>query len=146
MDELLQHLNAQLATTRILALNAQRYHWCVVGDDFYSYHKLFGKLYEAIDGTVDDLAERIRQLGGIPVTAPAQFEAFSVVPPSVPTPSGDPKAFTVEALAGQRAILAHAKAGIELAQRVKEWGVADLLTRNYQEHQKFEWFLRESAK
>ena len=67
MSQLVQHLNQQLASAIVVALNAKRYHWTVGGPHFRDYHLRFEELYAAADGTVDELAERIRMIGGVPI-------------------------------------------------------------------------------
>lgn len=38
-------------------------HWNIIGDQFYSLHKLLQKQYEELFNSIDDIAERIRSLG-----------------------------------------------------------------------------------
>ena len=45
----IEHLNAELATAFVLALNAKRYHWTVTGPHFRDYHLRFEDLYTAAD-------------------------------------------------------------------------------------------------
>jgi len=40
-------------------------HWNVKGPSFIGLHELFDKVAEAVEGYVDQIAERIMQLGGI---------------------------------------------------------------------------------
>lgn len=139
----IDHLNAELATALVLALNAKRYHWTVAGPHFRDYHLRFEDLYTAADGTVDELAERIRMLGGVPIHAPAQIEAQTKAVISNPAASLDAKAMLKEALANEETTIALMHAGIELANGAGDPGTADLLTRFVQVHQKEAWFLRE---
>jgi starvation-inducible DNA-binding protein len=124
---ILDHLNQELATAWVQGFNAKRYHWTVAGPHFRDYHLRFGELYLALDAMVDELAERLRMLGGILVHAPAQMEALSAVAPSDPGANLDAAGMVREALAGE------------------DPGTADLLTRFVQEHQKQAWFLRAMA-
>ncbi|WP_257305682.1 Dps family protein [Geothrix campi] len=137
------HLNAELATAFVLALNAKRYHWTVTGPHFRDYHLRFEDLYTAADGTVDELAERIRMVGGVPLHAPAQIEAQTKADISNPSARLDPEAMLKEALANEEATIALMHEGIELANGAGDPGTADLLTRFVQVHQKEAWFLRE---
>jgi len=137
------HLNAELATAFVLALNAKRYHWTVTGPHFRDYHLRFEDLYTAADGTVDELAERIRVVGGVPLHAPAQIEAQTKAQISNPSARLDPEAMLKEALANEEAVVALMHEGIELATGAGDPGTADLLTRFVQVHQKEAWFLRE---
>ncbi len=139
----IEHLNAELATAIVLALNAKRYHWTVTGPHFRDYHLRFEDLYNAADGTVDELAERTRMVGGIPIHAPAQIEAQTKAAISNPSAHLDPEAMLQEALANEEAVIALMHEGIELATGAGDPGTADLLTRFVQAHQKEAWFLRE---
>ena len=139
----IEHLNAELASAIVLALNAKRYHWTVSGPHFRDYHLRFEDLYTAADGTVDELAERVRMVGGIPIHAPAQIEALTKAAISDPAAKLDPKGMLKEALANEEAIIALMHLGIEQANSAGDPGTADLLTRFVQVHQKEAWFLRE---
>lgn len=139
----IDHLNAELATAFVLALNAKRYHWTVTGPHFRDYHLRFEDLYTAADSTVDDLAERIRMVGGIPLHAPAQIEAQTRATISNPATRLDPETMLKEALANEEATVSLMHEGIELANEAGDPGTADLLTRFVQVHQKEAWFLRE---
>ncbi|HJU84757.1 MAG TPA: DNA starvation/stationary phase protection protein [Holophagaceae bacterium] len=143
MPNVIDHLNAELATAWVLSFNAKRYHWMVSGPHFRDYHLRFDDLFGAVDGTIDELAERIRMLGGTPITTPGQMEKFSKVKPSDPSKPLDAKGMLKEALAGEEAAIALMHAGIELADGANDPGTADLLTRFVQVHQKEAWFLRE---
>ena len=139
----IDHLNAELATAFILALNAKRYHWTVTGPHFRDYHLRFEDLYTAADGTVDELAERIRMMGGLPLHTPAQIEAKSAAAISNPAVQMSPHAMLKEALANEEAVITLMHEGIDLAGGAGDPGTADLLTRFVQAHQKEAWFLRE---
>ena len=139
----IDHLNAELATAFVLARNAKRYHWTVSGPHFRDYHLRFEDLYTAADDTVDELAERIRMLGGVPLHAPAQIQAQTRAAISDPAARLDPKGMLREALANEEAVVALMHEGIEAANGTGDPGTADLLTRFVQVHQKEAWFLRE---
>jgi starvation-inducible DNA-binding protein len=57
-------LNGLLADTLALFLKTKNFHWHVSGPHFRSYHLLFDEQAEQIAETVDDLAERVRRIGG----------------------------------------------------------------------------------
>ena len=141
MSKVIEHLNAELASAIVVALNAKRYHWTVAGPHFRDYHLRFEELYLAADGTVDELAERIRMLGGVPIHAPAQIEALSKAKVSDPTKTLDAKAMVQEALKNEERVIASMHKGIDLANQAGDPGTADLLTRFVQAHQKEAWFL-----
>lgn len=137
------HLNTELATAFVLSFNAKRYHWTVTGPHFRDYHLRFEDLYNAADGTVDELAERIRMLGGVPIHAPAQMGSLSKAVVSDPAARLDPEGMLKEALDNEERTISLMHEGIELANGAEDPGTADLLTRFVQVHQKEAWFLRE---
>lgn len=60
-------LNGLLADHFTLLLKTWQFHWNVKGSSFGSYHEAMLKLYEAEIERVDDVAERVRALGGRPL-------------------------------------------------------------------------------
>jgi starvation-inducible DNA-binding protein len=59
-------LNALLADTADLGLQAKQAHWAVRGPGFIALHKLFDDVYEHAGEWADDIAERVAALGGQP--------------------------------------------------------------------------------
>src|SRR5260370_8394549 len=57
-------LNAVLADTLALYVKTKNFHWHISGPHFRSYHLLLDDQSEQILATVDDLAERVRKIGG----------------------------------------------------------------------------------
>ncbi len=62
-------LNGLLADHFTLLLKIWQFHWNVEGDSFGSYHARMKELYDAEIDFVDDTAERIRAVGGVPLTS-----------------------------------------------------------------------------
>ncbi len=62
--EISEALNALLADTFALYLKTKNFHWHVSGPHFRSYHLLLDEHAEQIESTIDDLAERVRKIGG----------------------------------------------------------------------------------
>jgi starvation-inducible DNA-binding protein len=58
-------LNARLADAIDLQLQTKQAHWNVKGPNFISLHELFDRINKNAAENVDDLAERIVQLGGV---------------------------------------------------------------------------------
>jgi len=66
-------LSKLLADEFVLYTKTRNAHWNVEGPDFHSMHTFFESQYEALDETMDSVAERIRQLGHF---APATLKSF----------------------------------------------------------------------
>ena len=58
-------LNARLADAIDLQTQMKQAHWNVKGPNFIALHELFDKINEEVEDYVDDLAERVVQLGGV---------------------------------------------------------------------------------
>jgi starvation-inducible DNA-binding protein len=68
-----QLLNAILADEFVTYVRTLNFHWNVQGMQFHSLHAFFEKLYQQQAGTIDDVAEKVRSLGG---TATATLEEY----------------------------------------------------------------------
>ncbi len=58
-------LNRRLADAVDLQMQMKQAHWNVKGPSFIGLHELFDKVAQSVEGYVDQIAERIAQLGGI---------------------------------------------------------------------------------
>lgn len=133
----METLNIVLKRELALLLKTWHYHWNVEGPLFPSLHKLFEEQYGELQELTDEIAERIRALGGI---APMQVNIDLTTQES-----------TSHMLDG----LADAHESLSTQMRT-EWvpalgeagdpGTADLLTRALQLHDKAAWMLRATAK
>lgn len=58
-------LNARPADCTDLQTQCKQAHWNVKGPNFIALHELFDEINEAVEDSVDDIAERAVQLGGV---------------------------------------------------------------------------------
>src|SRR5881392_1205529 len=70
-------LNTLLADEYLLYTKTRNFHWNVVGPQFNDLHKFFEGQYEALDDIVDEVAERVRALGGRSVATLAEFSRLA---------------------------------------------------------------------
>src|SRR5215470_6230038 len=63
--ELCALLNRRLADAIDLQLQLKQAHWNVKGPHFIGLHELFDKIAEDVETYMDEIAERVVQLGGI---------------------------------------------------------------------------------
>ncbi|MES2305271.1 MAG: DNA starvation/stationary phase protection protein Dps [Gemmatimonadota bacterium] len=64
-SEVVALLNQRLAECIELQTQCKQAHWNVKGRDFIALHKLFDEINESVEEYIDEIAERIVQLGGI---------------------------------------------------------------------------------
>ncbi|MGY6548277.1 MAG: Dps family protein [Roseinatronobacter sp.] len=133
-------LNQSVAETVVTTMLAQNFHWNVTGMAFGPLHDLFQKIYEDHFAAQDELAERIKALGG---HAEGQLAAM-LTRSKVAEHDGHAKAeVMIAALAKAQETLGATLAGT--AAVAEEHG--DLLTQDLaiargQVHEKFAWLLR----
>src|SRR5207248_7180197 len=63
-EGVVQILTTLLSDEYLLYTKTRNYHWNVTGMQFNDLHKFFESQYEALDDIVDEVAERVRALGG----------------------------------------------------------------------------------
>ena len=64
--ELTKELNELLANYSIFYQNVRGYHWNIKGEKFFELHAKFEELYNDLFVKIDEIAERILTLGGMP--------------------------------------------------------------------------------
>lgn len=80
MNNMMQALNRRVADFGVLYVKLHNYHWLVKGPHFYQLHTLFETLYDEVAERLDEVAERILQLGGVPLASLKDFLADASIP------------------------------------------------------------------
>jgi len=62
--EVTRVLNNLLSDEYLLSTKTKNYHWNVTGPHFHDLHALFGGQYAELEVLIDQIAERVRALGG----------------------------------------------------------------------------------
>ncbi|HEX9844914.1 MAG TPA: DNA starvation/stationary phase protection protein [Candidatus Nitrosotenuis sp.] len=130
-----------LADEYVLYTKIRNYHWNVVGPHFSEYHKLFADQYAALDGDIDEIAERIRSLGEKTPATLAEFGKTSSIeehPGSYP----DAQAMVSNLVADHESIIRTLRADVESCVKHSDVGTADFLTGLLEKHEKTAWMLR----
>lgn len=66
MNNLEQRLNEFLSDLNVFYRKLQNYHWNVEGMDFFEVHAKLEEYYNAVNESIDEIAEHILMLGGMP--------------------------------------------------------------------------------
>lgn len=73
-------VNPLIADALALYLKTKNYHWHLTGPHFRDYHRLFDEQADAILGSVDILAERVRKLGGATIRSISHVSELQTIP------------------------------------------------------------------
>lgn len=129
-----------LADSYALYQKTHLYHWNIQGPRFIALHELFGKQYEALWASLDDIAERIRSLGVLAPTHADLMKRTSLPTDNDPAPSED--AMLAGLLAGNEALIKAARTALRAAEDAGDDASADLMTQRCAELEKTAWMLR----
>ncbi len=135
-------LTALLADEFVLYTKTRNYHWNVVGPQFNDLHKFFQAQYEEVDDFVDDVAERIRQLGA---ESPGTLAEFAKTARLIEHPGQRPnaKGMLSALLTDHEAVIQTLRENLAAAQdKLGDAGTADFLTGLMEKHEKMAWMLR----
>lgn len=134
-------LNEDLADEYLLLTKTKKYHWNVVDPRFNDLHKFLDEQYNLLAESVDDVAERIRSLGGKSRATLKEFLASTQISED---PDSYPDADTMlkNLLSDQESIIKTIRKHIEECQDLKDEGTANFLTDKMEQHEKMAWMLR----
>jgi starvation-inducible DNA-binding protein len=133
-------LNARLADAIDLQTQTKQAHWNVKGPNFIALHELFDKISEDVEETVDDIAERVVQLGGV-AQGTARMSASRSSLSEYPTTAVDGRSH-VEALSTVLSAFGRsARKGITDANDLGDLDTADLFTEISCGIDKWLWFV-----
>jgi len=134
-------LNDLLADAHVLYVKTRNYHWNVTGPHFHELHKVFEAQYEALEGEIDEIAERGRAVGVKAEATLADFLKRARIKEH-PGASPDAKAMLTGLLSDHEAFARQLRKDVETAEKSEDPATADFLTGLLEAHEKTAWMLR----
>jgi starvation-inducible DNA-binding protein len=139
-EDLKQRLAVLLADLNQLRFKALAFHWNVEDGRFASLHALFEEIYTQLNADMDELAERIRQLG---FKAPGSLQDFqSLKRLSDTEDAADGDAMITQLAEDFERLVPNMRADISFADGGGDPGTADLITNFLRSYEKNIWILR----
>jgi starvation-inducible DNA-binding protein len=135
-------LQTVLANTTVLYTKTRNYHWNITGPRFHTLHLFLEEQYTALAASADEVAERIRSLGGFSIGTMAEFIEASDLKeePGVRPPSDGMLASLLE---DHETIIRGLREAIDKCDDDHhDTGTADFLTALMEAHEKMAWMLR----
>jgi starvation-inducible DNA-binding protein len=145
VDKISEALNTLLADAFALYLKTKNFHWHVSGRHFRDYHLLLDEQSEAIFGTTDQLAERVRKLGGITLRSIGQIAKLQTIQDN-DEPYVPPREMLRELMEDNKQMAAAMRKAHKLADDNDDTGTAQLLELFIDETEKRTWFLFEASR
>ncbi len=134
-------LNADLSDEYVLLTKTKNYHWNVVDPRFNDLHKFLDEQYEKLSEVVDDIAERIRSIGGKSKSTLKEFleqTRLSEHPNEYPSANE----MLENLLLDHESIIRQLRKDLETCEQLGDMGTNDFLTGLMEEHEKMAWMLR----
>jgi starvation-inducible DNA-binding protein len=136
-------LNDNLADEYVLLTKTRNYHWNVEDPRFNDLHKFFEEQYELISAAVDEIAERVRAVGGKSRATLKEFMNSTQIKEDVGSfPDADNMLQNL--LSDHETIIKTLRKNINECQELDDEGTANFLTDKMEEHEKMAWMLRSS--
>ncbi len=135
-------LNNDLADAYLLLVKTKKFHWDVVGPQFRSLHMLWEEHYQTLTISIDSIAERVRALGGFPVST---MEGFLKLTSLKENPDNLPLATQMVAklVDDHEQVIRNLREHIDACgDKFHDEGTADFLTGLMEGHEEMAWMLR----
>ena len=138
-------LNTLLADAFALFLKTKNFHWHVSGRHFHDYHLMLDEQSDAIFATTDQLAERVRKLGGSTLKSIGQVARLQTIQDNdedyVP-----PREMLRELMEDNKHMAAAMRKAHKLCDDNEDSGTAGLLELFIDETERRTWFLFEASR
>jgi starvation-inducible DNA-binding protein len=138
-------LNGLLADSYALYLKTKNFHWHVSGPHFRDYHLMFDEQAAGILATTDDMAERIRKIGGTTLRSIGHIAKLQTIDDNeadfVP-----PAMMLSELMKDNKAMVESLRKAHEVADEHEDVATASLIENWIDETEKRIWFLFEAGR
>ncbi|MDI4238497.1 DNA starvation/stationary phase protection protein [Bradyrhizobium sp. 31Argb] len=138
-------LNTLLADAFALYLKTKNFHWHVSGRHFHDYHLMLDEQSDAIFATTDQLAERVRKIGGSTLKSISQVSKLQTIKDNnedyVP-----PREMLRELMEDNKHIAAAMRKARNLADEHGDAATASILETFIDETERRTWFLFEASR
>jgi starvation-inducible DNA-binding protein len=145
VDRISSALNVLLADAFALYMKTKNFHWHVSGRHFRDYHLLLDQQSDDIFATTDQLAERVRKLGGTTLRSIGQIGKLQTINDNnesyVP-----PREMLRELMEDNKHMAAAMRKAHKLCDDHEDSGTAGLLETFIDETERRTWFLFEASR
>src|SRR5450631_58347 len=145
VDKISAALNTLLADAFALYVKTKNFHWHVSGRHFRDYHLLLDQQSDDIFATTDQLAERVRKLGGTTLRSIGQIGKLQTINDNnesyVP-----PREMLRELMEDNKHVAAAMRKAHKLCDDHEDSGTAGLLETFIDETERRTWFLFEASR
>ena len=145
VEKVSKALNGLLADAFALYLKTKNFHWHISGRHFRDYHLMLDEQSDQIFATTDQLAERVRKVGGTTIRSIGQIAKLQTIKDNdekyVP-----PREMLRELMNDNKAMAAAMRKAHDILDDVNDVASASLLENFIDETERRTWFLFEATR
>jgi starvation-inducible DNA-binding protein len=138
-------LNAVLADVFALYLKTKNFHWHVSGPNFRDYHLMFDEQAGQLFAMTDELAERVRKIGGKTLRSLGQVAKMATIPDN-DAEYVDPQDMLAELREDNQALIRRLRAAHDVCDEHDDVASESLIEPWIDEAEKRVWFLFEAGR
>ncbi|CCV64829.1 Starvation-inducible DNA-binding protein, ferritin-like protein [Alteracholeplasma palmae J233] len=136
MNKLYVALNKQVSNFSVLFTKLHHYHWYVKGPEFFSLHEHLEELYNEVNELYDEYAERLIAIGGKPIS---NLKGYLEVTSLNEATEESTKDMILAVSNDLKLLVTELKEVIDLADKVDDYGTADMATSTIRSFDKHIW-------
>ena len=145
VSQVSQALNVALADTLALYLKTKKFHWHVSGPHFRDYHLLFDEQAEQIFAMTDEVAERVRKVGGNTLHSIGNIARLQRIPDN-DADYVDPLDMLAELRSDNLALIASRRETHDVCEAEKDVATTSLIEVWIDQAERRVWFLYEASR
>lgn len=134
-----KELQQLLADFQVYYTNLRGFHWHVRGPQFFTLHAQFEKMYDEAADHVDDIAERILQLGASPENRFSEYLKIAKIQEA--TQISNPVEIIPAILESLRLLIQQERAVLAAADKAGDTVTGDLISDLLDEQEKSIWMI-----
>jgi starvation-inducible DNA-binding protein len=136
-------LNGLLADEFVLYMRTLNFHWNVRGMQFHSLHKFFEELYQEGAETIDDVAEKVRSLGGFATATLGEYLRLSRLKEQPGKPPPDPRVMVSTLAADHDTVIKQIREAYHAVhEKFDDPSTENFLCDLLEKHEKTKWMLQ----
>ncbi len=138
-------LNAVLADVFTVYLKTKNFHWHMSGPHFRDYHLLLDEHADKLFEITDEIAERVRKIGGTTIRSIGHIERIKRIADN-DADFVTPKDMLAELYEDEKALITHMRAAHDLTDEAGDVATTSLLENWIDQAERRAWFLFETTR